>query len=102
MKLTRILRLPVNAGLPAMIAKNRRRNLPAGIAIDAAGVHVEFAFDVLWQAVVNLGHAYLDSVLAWKVACPGHAIRVRWLDAEMPYNPWRLTERRCLCLFPAR
>jgi hypothetical protein len=54
--LARIPRLPVHAGLPAMIVKTRGRDLPAGIAIDAGGVHVEFAFYVFRQPMVDLGH----------------------------------------------
>jgi hypothetical protein len=45
-----ILRLPVNDGLCAMFSKARGRDLPAGIAVNACGVHEELAFHVLRQS----------------------------------------------------
>jgi hypothetical protein len=45
-----ILRLPVNDGLSAMFAKACGRDLPAGIAVNAGGVHEELPFHVLLQS----------------------------------------------------
>jgi hypothetical protein len=42
-----ILRLMVDAGLAAVIAKACRGDLAAGVAIDAACVHEEFAGNIL-------------------------------------------------------
>ena len=56
MQLAGIVRLPVNAGLSAMVAKTRGRDLPASIAIDAGGVHEELAVHVFRQALSDLGH----------------------------------------------
>ncbi len=80
MQFARILRLPVNAGLPAMIVKTCGRDLPAGIAIDARGVHEELAFYVLRQPMVDLGHVVLDSARAWRVAFPAYPLDSRgWI-----------------------
>jgi hypothetical protein len=56
MQLAGIVRLPVNAGLSAMIAKARGRDLPAGVTVNAGGVHEELAVYVFRQALSDLGH----------------------------------------------
>jgi hypothetical protein len=56
-----IPRLMVNAGLPAVIAEDSGRDLPARIAINATGVHKEVARDILGEAFSNLSHKQLDS-----------------------------------------
>ena len=56
MQLAGIVGLPVNAGLSAVIAKARGRDLPAGIAINAGGVHEELALHIFRQALSDLGH----------------------------------------------
>ncbi len=95
MLLPGIPRLAVDDGLIAVFAKTRRRNLAAGVAVDAAVIHVEFAFDVfgprrlLICAIVrwpNTGHEPLDS--AWgmrKVASFPH-YTARLSDAQNTEN----------------
>ena len=61
MQFAGILRLMVDAGLAAVIAKACGRDLAAGVAIDAACVHEEFACDVLREPLVNLRHWLFDS-----------------------------------------
>jgi hypothetical protein len=56
MLLARILRLMVDAGLPAVIVKAGRRDLPAGVTINAAFIHVKFTWDVFSEPPVNLRH----------------------------------------------
>ena len=48
-----------------MIAEHGRRDLPAGVAIDAGRVHEKIALDVLRQAICNLSH---DEILRLRPA----------------------------------
>jgi len=60
-KLAGILRLMVNAGFAAVIAKAAWSDLAAGVAIDATRVHEEFAGRVLREPLFDLRHGFLDS-----------------------------------------
>src|SRR5690242_11356081 len=77
MQFARIARLLVHAGLVAVVAESRRRNLPARVAVDATGIDVKFAFHILRQPLVHLRHGTLDS--AGVVTTPTKE------------NPWRLS-----------
>src|SRR4029078_468173 len=50
-------RLVIDAALLAVVAKNRRRELAAGVAVDAGRVNEEIAGDILRQAQLNVCHA---------------------------------------------
>jgi len=68
MQFAGILRLMEDAGFTAVIAKAGGRNLAARVAIDATGVHEEFAFHVLRQPLVDLRHGGFDSFRPLTVA----------------------------------
>lgn len=59
--LARILRLMIDAGLSAMIPKGFRRDLAAGVTVDAARVNVEVAADILRKALCDLRHRWFNS-----------------------------------------
>ena len=45
-----------------MVVETGWRDLPASVAINAARIDEEFAFDILRQSLVDLRHTKLDSV----------------------------------------
>ena len=49
-------RLAADARLIAVVAERRRRNLPAGVAVDAGVIDIEVALDVLRQSMLELRH----------------------------------------------
>jgi hypothetical protein len=68
MQFAGILGLVVNAGFAAVVAKTRRRDLAAGVAIDATLIHEKIAVHILRQPLFNPGHKGLDSLQTNSVA----------------------------------
>jgi hypothetical protein len=60
MLFARILRLPINAGLSAVVMEARRRDLSASVTVNAACINEKLSRNVFGEPFSNLRHMQSD------------------------------------------